>query len=206
MRHRITTVIALASTLIATIASAKEPLAVATGERADEKPASKREHRFAITMSPLKAALGFAEVATEAKASRRVGVAGSFGLGEIAGSVTNEGEAIQRRVELLMWRLSPRWYAFGHFDHGVQVGADFSFTFGWASVRYGLVPLINFGVATFVGYKYVAPFGLTVELQAGLGTSTNIAGYRGLEVRSSPSVFPLGDFYVHAHTGVGWSF
>ena len=62
-----------------------------------------------------------------------------------------------------------------------------------------------FGVAPFVGYKYAAPFGLTIELQAGVGASIEIPRPQDA-VQSTAGLFPLGSFYVHAHTGIGWSF
>ncbi len=186
--------------------------------------AKRPERKIAITISALKMALGIPEISVESKVRRRISVAGSLAVGDVAATYgTNETDRFFRgpylllptRVALAKVGFSPRWYALGDFDHGIQLGVDLSLVVGIQhdlDKRYDPFifnhpsPHIGLGVAPFVGYKYTAPFGLTVELQAGVGASSHLDGGLSLNPSNTSMLIPAGNgLYVHAQTNIGWS-
>lgn len=60
------------------------------------------------------------------------------------------------------------WYMIGDFDHGMQLGASLRYlqsqseSNGISSVGRGIA------IGPIIGYKYVAPFGLTIGLNGGI--------------------------------------
>ena len=125
---------------------------------AESDPASQKRS-LSITFSPVRAFGGVAELAFEARLSRRVGFAGIVG----AGAVEIDGRS--SRLPVVLAGVSPRWYALGHFDHGLQLGAEVLGSMSWVGTSTSLLVT----AAPYVGYKVTAPVGFTFEVQVGCG-------------------------------------
>jgi hypothetical protein len=84
--------------------------------------------------------------------------------------------------------ISPRYYAIGTFEHGMQLGGEVTAGAGvfkqfLGCLHVGNSPCVNpesvrgfVAIVPVVGYKYTAPVGFTLEVQAGLGAVASSAG------------------------------
>lgn len=114
--------------------------------------------RVALTMSPLHAVLGIAELSAEFRVSPQVGVAGIAG----GGSLKLDGT----RVSVYEAGASGRYYALGNFRTGLVVGGELIFVGASAATEVKSVAK-GLSAGAFVGGKWTARFGLTLEAQVG---------------------------------------
>ena len=158
-----------------------------------------------ITISPFHLAMPLYEFTGEHRLAPQVGVALIGGVGSF--------EFLGDAGTALLWEAgaSFRYYALGHFDHGMQIGAEIiHLGISFDSSDDG-VDVSGAGIGTslgpFVGYKFVASFGFTVEIQLGYQTvmvSTEASASAGeIEVSESESETGSG---VLLNVNAGWSF
>ena len=140
------------------------------------------------------------EVTGEARLTDTVGV----GLMLAAGKITEQVVPLlpKESATVLEAGLSARYYLVGDFRHGMQLGAETVYLRTSGDVIRVNGDGLNLG--PFVGYKYTAGFGLTLEVQ--LGYAVKIASrsndVKGVRVPKSDDEKRR----VFMHANVGWSF
>lgn len=105
--------------------------------------------------------------------------------------------------DLTVWEAGAqlRWYALGSFRHGLQLGAELLYVHASGDLLLSDDEATASGAALgpFVGYKYAANFGLTVDVQAG-AQYLAVAGDDEMDEDADSGVIPL------LNLNVGWSF
>jgi hypothetical protein len=135
-----------------------------TTVRADELSAPRSppdEPSVAITVSPVHLAIPMAELTTEVRASRRVGIAAIAGIGTFHEMSTNQ------RVALYEGGASVRYYALGSFRKGLQLGLEALYVHAVTESTTVDVRAAGLGISPFAGYKWTHSSGFTFEGQAG---------------------------------------
>ena len=118
---------------------------------------------MSITISPIHLTLPLVEVTGEYQLTPQMSAACIGG----AGSITDAGS------DYLMYELGTqfRYYVWGDFDHGLQLGAEILYIGVSTDDSEGDVALSGsadgLAIGPFVGYKFTAGFGLTIDIQAG---------------------------------------
>jgi len=160
------------------------------------------EKTISITLSPIHLAFPIVEVTGEYALAPQFGVAGIFGYGSM--TVDNSsGKSVKMPVLELGGQAA--YYVLGSFRHGMQLGGELL----WIKVSppkdQGVTVAAN-GVAAgpFLGYKWVADFGLTLFIQGGyefLFAQAKATDATGREIQSSADGgVPL------LNLNLGWSF
>ncbi len=118
-----------------------------------------RQHKTAITISPLHLLNPVVEFTGEFAMSRDIGVAAIAGLGSFKGFTVFEigGQY--------------NYYLVGNFNHGMQIGAELLYVHLSKDAIDGDDEISGvgrgLGISPLLGYKYAAGFGLTFNIQAG---------------------------------------
>ena len=152
----------------------------------------------AVTLSPLHVLVGVAEVAFEGRLARKFGLGGILGGGSLGPPPW--APQTSGRTPILEIGLSPRYYVIGTFDHGMQIGAEGMVIAAWASSGSTSATAIGVGVAPYIGYKFTAPIGFVVEVQAGGGYTFAVAQ------ASSGSTAAAQGAYFLLNLNAGWAF
>ena len=119
--------------------------------------------QVSITISPIYLALPLLEVTGEYQLTPQMGAALIAGLGSVE----------DKDITYSLWEVgaSFRYYAVGDFDHGMQLGAEVKYLGASMDESEANVDVSAVGAGTsigpFIGYKFVADMGLTVDIQAG---------------------------------------
>ena len=157
-------------------------LALLTGlAQAQEK--EPYDHTFSLTNSPLQLLLPVMEVTGEYRLDDRIGFGG---IGSIGASFGIPVAAIGPTF---------RYYPVGDFDHGMQLGADLQFVVAATEVNGRIITATGAGFGPFIGYKIAARFGLTFEIQGGVGVT-------GVQGGGETFITPLPVLNLN----LGWSF
>ena len=146
-----------------------------------------------VTFSPLHLFLPVFEGNVEVRVTERAGLAFIAG----GGSVTARNSTV--KVNVYELGVSPRFYLFGNFRKGMQLGAELLYLN--ASAADGVESVVVDGVAVgpYVGYKIATTVGFTVEAQLGFqrvgigGSSTS-----GATVEEQRNIVLL-------NANIGWS-
>lgn len=165
-----------------------------------EEPKEEELRRVYLSMSPLHLIGPVFEGMVEVRAHRNIGVAAIGGVGKFSGIPVWEvgGQAVG--------------YPVGHFDHGMQLGAEILYVGASADSTTGgkTVSATATGLATgvFVGYKLATKVGFSFNVQGGVSYLTA----RG-EATSSPSPTQQGTVVAEGrrwlpllNLNAGWSF
>jgi hypothetical protein len=153
-------------------------------------------HELAVMISPFHLLLPMVVATAEFRMNDDVGMAGVVGAGSVLGFTTFELGA------------QGNYYLIGGFDHGMQVGAELLYSYSSGDI--GDSSSISFsgtGLAfgPYLGYKVAAGFGLTFNLQAGLGVI--LARGSAEEKSSGRSGSGTGGGVVPLlNLNLGWSF
>ncbi len=146
----------------------EEPPAVETTEpppAAAPSPAAQAQapcsglNTVAVTISPIHLTMPFYELTGEYRLASQMSAALLAGAGTID--------------DLSLWEIGAqfRYYVLGDFDHGMQVGAEVLHMGVSASGSEDDIDVSASGAGTsfggFIGYKFAASYGLTVDIQAG---------------------------------------
>jgi hypothetical protein len=140
------------------------------------------------------------EVQLEFDASDKLSLAALGGWGQ----TVSEPDA-DTRVKLDVWNAGGqvRYLADGNFDKNLHLGVEAMYTGvqeGPGDDQLGVfVHRRGLSVGPFVGGKYIAEVGLTVEAQVGIA-------YEGLVGEVSNSSGETGGFAPIANVNIGWSF
>lgn len=146
------------------------------------------EPRISLTLSPAHLVLPVAEGAFEYRLGQ-FSVVGILGLGS------------SDSVAVFEIGGQGRYYVVGDFRHGMNVGGELLLMSGVDNVRGVTVSAGGMQLGAFAGYKYVADFGLTVDINAGLSLYTTRIATRGANDDR-----PQTGAGVLLNGNVGWSF
>ncbi len=156
-----------------------------------------RPHKTAITISPFHLTQPIVEVTGEFAMTRDIGMAAIVGIGSYDGASFFEigGQY--------------NYYIIGNFNHGMQLGAELLYAHLSDGFRLG-DDKVNWAgqglaVSPFLGYKFAANYGLTLNIQGGVSLVVARASvessYDGTtDSASNSTVGPL------LNINVGWSF
>ena len=171
-------ILALTLTLTVTAASAET-------ERADltESSDSAKVPKLSVTTSPLLLAFGVLELTGEYALTNKTSVAAIVGAGSIFG------------VEVFEAGGQVRHYVVGSFRHGLGFGIEVGASTVLVDANGDIDSAAGYSAAPFLAYKYVAGFGLTVDLNAG------IAYRRVTDDESAES-----DVGLMLNLNLGWTF
>lgn len=151
------------------------------------------KHSKSITISPLLLIFPVLEVTGEFSMSDKTSVAGIVGFGKIFD------------VTLLELGGQYNYYVLGNFQHGMQLGGEALYANLSASDNNSDAEASGnvISVGPYIGYKYAADFGLTVNIQGGwtFGAGTvKVTGSQGSGGQSISATGPL------LNLNAGWSF
>jgi len=176
------------------VARAEEPKPMLPGVPATfgTEPTTPSPLHASITFSPLHLIFPVGEIAAEIAISPKFGVAVIGGIGSV------KPENSDTRVLIYEVGISPRFYVWGDFRQGVQLGAEAVYVHASADDQFmSTVSAEGLGVGPYVGYKWVSKIGLTLEAQLG----ASYLALRGDGVSDNDSRFS-----ALLNLQVGWSF
>ena len=155
------------------------------------------QHNFSLTFSPIHLLLPVGELMGEYRILDKISVAGIVGMGAV--------EAAGDRFLVFVGGAQFRYYPVGSFIHGMQLGAEFYYTY----VETGDVAISGSGdglaVGPFVGYKIATNVGFTFDAQLGAQYLTLRA--KATDLASGTSATAKDDkFIVLLNLNIGWSF
>ena len=122
-------------------------------------------HDVALTISPVHLGIPIVEVTGEYALERRLGFAviGGYGTPTV---ILNDGERV--KLTAIEFGASGRYYLFGSFDHGMQIGAEVLYIHVSGEADAVRATASGLSLAPFIGYKKSAKFGLTFDAQLGV--------------------------------------
>jgi opacity protein-like surface antigen len=155
-----------------------------------------------ITFSPIHLLMPVFEVEAEFKVAPKSGMAGIAGIGSM--SVIN-WQGASNTFSVFELGASYRYYLVGDFDHGMQVGGEI--LYANVSGDIGDASGIGRGLAMgpFLGYKYAAGFGLTVEVQGGAQFMLATGNAEDTSTGQTSSAADSGIIAL-VNLNLGWSF
>jgi hypothetical protein len=117
---------------------------------------------FSVTFSPLHLFLPVFELTGELRVHDKFGVAFVAGAGHISDNTSN----VKLTASVFEVGALVRGYIVGDFRHGMQLGAEVLYLH--LSTTEFRARGAGVAVGPFLGYKYVAPIGFTVDVQLGV--------------------------------------
>lgn len=166
------------------VAHAQEPTSITSST--PEKPL-----HASITVSPVHFALPAAEVTVEIAVTPKIGVGVIGAVGSVKPDLSDQ------RVLVYEAGISPRYYVWGNFRQGVELGVEALYAHASADAQMTTLSAEGLAIGPYVGYKWVASMGLTLEAQLG----ASYFAMRGDGVDENDSRFA-----VLLNLQVGWSF
>lgn len=155
--------------------------------------AEDRPLHASITLSPLHFVLPAGELTAEFAITPQIGVAAIGGIGSIANDGSNE------RTLVYEVGISPRYYVWGNFRQGVELGVEVLYAHASADSQLVMTTLKAEGLAIgpYAGYKWASSVGFTLEGQIG-------ASY--FAVRGDGATADDSRFALLLNLQAGWSF
>lgn len=162
---------------VATPAPAPAPAPATPAEQKDEKPKDRSAY---ISLSPFHLILPVVEVTAEIRLHERIGAAIIGGIGSVDPyqfSKTKPPPGV-KTGRFTVWEVGGQFvsYPVGHFDHGMQLGAELLYVGVSGTAESGTASASGSGqglsMGPFIGYKYTAPVGFALSLQAGVAYVT----------------------------------
>ena len=116
-----------------------------------------------VTFSPIHLVIPFGEVSAEINLGRKSAIAVIGGAGALRDDVTDD------LIKLWEIGISPRYYVWGDFRKGVQLGAEAAYIHASASSSQSIrVAAEGLAVGPYVGAKWASHVGFTLEAQLGV--------------------------------------
>jgi hypothetical protein len=137
-------------------------LFVVLGTLASSTAFAESDPRVAITISPVHFILPVGELTAEVRVAEKLGVAAVVGAGAV--KVTG----IEDRIAVWEGGVSARYYVTGSFRKGLQLGGEALYLHANTTGDTMAVRAQGLGLSPFVGYKWTAASGLTLDGQAGI--------------------------------------
>jgi hypothetical protein len=151
-----------------------------------------KQHRVSLVVSPVSIFFGMYQFGSEVRLWGPISLGGSVGYATFA-------RAPERRIEVTLGG-----YVLGTFDYGVQLFGELSYDRfkQYENSHDGEIPgeARRWMAGLLLGYKYVTDFGLTANLQLGVGNVDYRAHFPIGDDWEHTELQPIGDFML------GWSF
>lgn len=188
-------------------ALAQDP--AASSEAKDDKP---KDHSVAVMISPFHLIFPVVEITAEVRLHERISVAGIGGIGSIDPYQFDDTTPPPgvKTGRFTVWEIGGQLvgYPIGHFDHGMQLGAEILYlgVFGSAEAATNSAAATGQGLSMgpFIGYKFTAPVGFSLALQAGAAYLTARADAKDASGRTAQAtdstIAPL------VNINLGWAF
>ena len=162
------------------------------------------QHRFGITFSPIHLVLPMAELTGEYRATDKIGVAVVLGVGRMKVKTNTLAGTVEDSFTALEGGAQFRYYLFGSFIHGMQLGAEALWLYVDRDKNSSLSASgEGLAIGPFVGYKIATNIGFTFDTQLGVEylTARSKASDTVTSASANDSAFiPL------LNINVGWSF
>ena len=177
--------------------------ATASGETFDPYGEKEKDpgHFLSVVFSPIHLIFPVFEARVEYAVMKQLGISLLAG----GGKVTIEDEVFNRDVDVTVWEIGAQaeYYVVGDFDHGMQLGAELIYMGANAEEEETDTKATGQGlsIGVFAGYKFVASFGLTVNIQGGVQYITAQA-----EAENSDSSDDESTWGPLLNLDLGWSF
>ncbi len=120
---------------------------------------------ISITFSPIHLALPVFELTGEYAINPQIGLAGILGVGQAS---VKDSLGNKESFSVFEAGASFRYYVLGTFRHGMQLGLEALYLSVEGEVDNAVGIGRGMSVGPFVGYKFIASFGLTVDIQGGI--------------------------------------
>ena len=198
MRHLSAVVVASVFLFAASPALAQSTPSTAQSDPEDAKKEEPKAHTAYVSFSPLHLIFPVIELTGEVRLHRQIGIAAIAGYGSLAPPNPPPGVKVSR---FSVWELGGQFvgYPVGHFDHGMQLGMEALYVGVSGDMSSGNVSVSaaaqGLAVGPFVGYKYTAPIGFSVNMQGGAEYVVAQA-----ESTTASTIIPL------VNLNVGWAF
>lgn len=189
---------------------ALEASAFAQNVPSEEKNERPKDHSVAVMISPLHLILPVVEITTELRLHENAGVAIIGGIGSMDPYRFSTPPPGIETGRFTVWELGGQLavYPIGHFDHGVQLGAEVLYVgaAGSAESKTGSATGVGQGLSMgpFLGYKFTARAGFSLAIQGGVAYTTlraDVKDSSGNESSATGSgVGPL------LNINLGWAF
>jgi len=152
-------------------------------------------HDFSITIAPIKLISPIVEGTFEKRMTNKIGLEGIAGVGSYDGffAFTIGGS----------WR----YYLIGSFEHALQTGVELYYAhLGSSNVQGSNVSAAGRGlmIAPFIGYKYIADYGLTLDLAIGAGPE--FVSATATDNNSNSATVSGSTLGLLLNLNLGWSF
>lgn len=160
------------------------------------------EHQLSLTLSPVHLAFPVVEVTGEYAYTRQVGLAAIVGVGNLEAT---SDDGTKTSIFLYELGVQGRYYILGDFEHGLQLGVEALHVGASGETEDSNISSSAAGLAIgpFVGYKFVASFGLTVDIQGGVQyVAVGASASDGEESASASN----SDTIPLLNLNLGWSF
>lgn len=159
--------------------------------------------QLSVTVSPIHLAFPVLEITGELAIQPKLSVAAIAGYGSVKSS-----SALTSDYSVLELGAQVRYYLFGDFEHGLQLGAEVLYLHASTSGSSGTTTVKASGeglaIGPFVGYKVVSSMGFTFDAQLGaqrVGIGAKASASNGQSASATDSdVQPL------LNLNVGWTF
>lgn len=178
-------------------------------ENKDDKP---KDRSVAVMLSPFHLIFPVVEITAEIRLHERIGVAVIGGIGSIDPYQFSQTKppAGVKTGRFTVWELGGQFvtYPVGHFDHGMQLGAEILYA-GVAgsaetSTDSATGTATGLSMGPFIGYKFTAPIGFSLALQGGVAYITARADAKNSTGQtSSASDSQVGPL---VNINLGWAF
>jgi hypothetical protein len=175
-------------------------------------PETPNDHSVAILISPIHLILPVVEITAEIRVHERIGVAVIGGIGSIDPYQFQRTQPPPgvKTGRFTVWELGGQFvsYPVGHFDHGMQLGAELLYV-GVAGTAESATNSASgtgqgLSVGPFIGYKFTAKVGFSLALQGGVAYLTARADAKDAQGNtSSTSDSQVGPLI---NINLGWAF
>jgi hypothetical protein len=166
-----------------------------------EPPPPRELRSVSLTISPLHLILPIVELMGDIRVLEKLSIAAILGFGTVQLTGAFAGE----RATVFEAGTQIKLYAIGDFDHAMQLGLEALYIHLSATLDASGVTGTGSGLAIgpFIGYKWIARFGLTIDLQVGAqlaGIFAEASDGTTTEEDSTTELVPL------LNLNFGWSF
>ena len=166
-----------------------------------EPPPPRELRSVSLTISPVHLLFPIVELTGDIRVLEKLSIAAILGFGtvQLSGSFADE------RATVFEAGTQIKFYPVGDFDHAMQLGVEVLYIHVSATLDASGVTGTGSGLALgpFIGYKWIASFGLTIDVQVGAqiaGIFAEASDGTTTEEDSTTELIPL------LNLNFGWSF
>jgi hypothetical protein len=175
----------------------------------EDKP---QDHSVAVLISPFHLILPVVEITAEIRLHERIGVAVIGGIGSIDPYQFSQTKppAGVKTGRFTVWEAGAQFvsYPVGHFDHGMQLGAELLYLGIAGSAESATNSASGTGqglsMGPFIGYKFTAKVGFSLAIQGGVAYVTARADAK--DAQGNTASRTDSQFGPLINLNLGWAF